>query len=123
MSLFEERLREAEEREGDGGMSLSEERLREVEERVAGAKRLRDKFGWPLLLSERDARDMLAEVIRLRTGIEAIAYALGPGLPAADLGVVWAATDTARQMARDLLNPTEKDTVTNSYESKPGEVK
>lgn len=92
---------------------LSQERLREIEERVEAGTH-KSQF---IAHARTDVPDLLAEVkrltaknARLRSGIEAIAHALGPALPAAELGVVWAATDTARRMARDLLNPTEGET-------------
>lgn len=53
------------------------------------------------------AEDLLAEVERLRQGIEAIGYALGPALPAAETDVVWRATGTARRLTYKLLDPTE----------------
>ena len=58
------------------------------------------------LLRERDAAR--AEVERLRAGIEALTYALGPGLPTTDRRV-WDATRSASEMAHDLLNPTKED--------------
>ena len=56
------------------------------------------------LTRERD--EARAEVERLRAGIEALTYALGPGLPTTDRRV-WDATRSAAEMAHDLLNPTE----------------
>ena len=58
------------------------------------------------LLRERDAAR--AEVERLQAGIEALTYALGPGLPTTDRRV-WDATRSAAEMAHNLLNPTEGD--------------
>ena len=54
-------------------------------------------------------REAHAEVERLRAGIEALAYALGPGLPTTNRRV-WDATRSAAEMAHDLLNPTEGET-------------
>ena len=56
---------------------------------------------------ERD--EARAEVERLRAGIEALTYVLGPGLPTTDRRV-WDATRSASEMAHDLLNPTEGET-------------
>lgn len=59
------------------------------------------------LTRERD--EARAEVERLRAGIEALTYVLGPGLPRGRRTDrrVWDATRSASEMAHDLLNPTE----------------
>ena len=62
------------------------------------------------LTRERD--EARAEVERLRAGIEALTYVLGPGLPRGRRTDrrVWDATRSASEMAHDLLNPTEGET-------------
>ena len=66
--------------------------------------------GWRQVDRERD--EARAEVERLRAGIEALTYVLGPGLPRGRRTDrrVWDATRSASEMAHDLLNPTEGET-------------
>lgn len=76
---------------------ITNERLASIRERHASGLG-RERPG--------DVAALLREVDRLRAGIEAISYALGPALPTGD-ALTWDATHDAREMAHDLLNPTE----------------